>query len=295
MSSERDNSPLLSRSVNLASETERSLPAIADSPRRRSAETSWPGLGISRRQYSISLLQDGADPSHDTVSNLGESWRGYDNSREISIRSGIHGTHHSTNTYFENTRLEYSSSNACEKMEEKRERNLTERVSITFNELWLSEFGLLVVSFACFAAAFVILKCYDHINVHQWRHRISLNTTVSLLLVVGGAALAGPLSAIIGQAKWLWFKKQRRPLVYFQSFEGASRGPMGSIAFLARRRGGWVNSVSTSHFLGITANQRNRRRRDSNRKRLHGVCANELTPEQFLASSTLRRYPGTKQ
>jgi len=109
---------------------------------------------------------------------------------------------------------------------------------ITIKNLWLLEVASLIISLICFLAIAVVLRFYDGIDVHSWHHRITLNTTIALLAVVGGAALAGPLSASIGQAKWLWFKKRSRPLSHFQSFENASRGALGSALMLLQGRGG---------------------------------------------------------
>jgi Protein of unknown function (DUF3176) len=44
------------------------------------------------------------------------------------------------------------------------------------------------------------------------------------------------VAAVIGQSKWLWFKAPHR-LVDLQSFEDASRGPLGALKFMARHQG----------------------------------------------------------
>ena len=45
------------------------------------------------------------------------------------------------------------------------------------------------------------------------------------------------IAAVIGQSKWLWFKVPHK-LVDVQSFEDASRGPLGALKFMARYQKG---------------------------------------------------------
>jgi hypothetical protein len=61
---------------------------------------------------------------------------------------------------------------------------------------------------------------------------LQLNATVSIPAFLARASLLMAVAAVIGQSKWLWFKVTRR-LAVLQSFEDASRGPLGALKFMA--------------------------------------------------------------
>jgi len=50
-----------------------------------------------------------------------------------------------------------------------------------------------------------------------------------------------PIGAAIGQLKWIWFAQKERPLADFQTFDEASRGPIGSLKLIGRLKGVYVD------------------------------------------------------
>ncbi|KAK5659920.1 hypothetical protein OQA88_13384 [Cercophora sp. LCS_1] len=98
---------------------------------------------------------------------------------------------------------------------------------------WALEIGGLTLSIAATVAAAVVLWLYDGHPLEKWGFfALSLNTVISALGVVSRASLAFVLSSAIGQHKWNWFRKQHDGLGVFNKFDGASRGPWGSLGLL---------------------------------------------------------------
>jgi hypothetical protein len=70
----------------------------------------------------------------------------------------------------------------------------------------------------------------------DWAFALSPNAVVSILGAVSRASLAFAISAAMSQEKWTWFRRSARPLIDFDRFDEASKGPWGSI-----RLAWWVN------------------------------------------------------
>lgn len=113
------------------------------------------------------------------------------------------------------------------------------------NNLWVPEVASWTLSLVCFAAIVIVLVIYRERSIRDWKFPITLNTLIAILASVGDALLAGPLSAILGQTKWEWFRQKERPVTHFQEFEDASRGFFGSLKFLLTGRRGYVDDQTT--------------------------------------------------
>lgn len=70
---------------------------------------------------------------------------------------------------------------------------------------------------------------------------MTLNSLLALLTTVAKAGLMIPIGAAIGQLKWIWFAQKERPLADFQTFDEASRGPIGSLKLIGRLKGVYVD------------------------------------------------------
>ncbi len=81
-----------------------------------------------------------------------------------------------------------------------------------------------------------LLASYNQRPVNQWRSSIGLNTIVAVLSQAIVTALLVPVSSCVGQMKWIWYRRSHC-LADMDSFDRASRGPQGSLAFLWSLRG----------------------------------------------------------
>lgn len=130
--------------------------------------------------------------------------------------------------------------------------------SSTWLDSWLLEWICLTLSVACFAAITIVLRVYDGKLRPEIPYGLSLNTIVSMLATGCESALALVISEAISQLKWLWFQdhwqKREVPLFGMQTFDGASRGPLGSALMLFQHRGrslGSFGSLLTILLLGF--------------------------------------------
>lgn len=98
---------------------------------------------------------------------------------------------------------------------------------------WLLELLTSIASLILLAGIAVIFWYVDNKPLSAWSDRISLNAVISILTTACSAALMHGVSEFISQLKWLHFKNGPQKLENFEKFDGASRGPWGSLKFLA--------------------------------------------------------------
>ena len=108
-------------------------------------------------------------------------------------------------------------------------------------DTWLFEWISLAFSMACFAAIAIVLRVYDGKLRPEIPYGLSLNAIVSTLATGCKSALVLVIGEAISQLKWLWFqdhwRKRQVPLLGMQTFDAASRGPLGSVVILFQHRG----------------------------------------------------------
>ena len=105
---------------------------------------------------------------------------------------------------------------------------------LTDSLLW--EWLAMVVSIGALAAIGIVLGIYDGKPLHQWSHTIQLNTVLSTLATTLKGFMLISVCACLGQWKWLWCAGGSRALAEFDLFDGASRGPLGSLQLLSSLR-----------------------------------------------------------
>ncbi|KAJ9613578.1 hypothetical protein H2200_003520 [Cladophialophora chaetospira] len=104
------------------------------------------------------------------------------------------------------------------------------RVWNRFNDGWDGEITALLFSLACSIAIVVVLLVYDNRPTPKLSKGITLNAIVSVLATASKAALLFTTSSCLGQLKWIWFKGEKaRSLSHAQTFDDASRGPLGAL------------------------------------------------------------------
>jgi hypothetical protein len=100
---------------------------------------------------------------------------------------------------------------------------------------WALELVSWVCSACCLTAIAVVLAMHKDAPLPQWPLHITINAFVSFFSTLTRVSMSLPLAEAISQLKWIWFNRGRE-LHDFQSFDSASRGPLGSFQLLGRTR-----------------------------------------------------------
>jgi hypothetical protein len=106
---------------------------------------------------------------------------------------------------------------------------------------WLLELLSWLFSAVCMAAIIGVLIGLQDESLSKWvlaeKTGLTLNTYISILSKMAGAALILPVSEALGQLKWSWFLEHSKQMWDFEIFDNASRGPWGSLLLLIRTKG----------------------------------------------------------
>lgn len=80
---------------------------------------------------------------------------------------------------------------------------------------------------------------------------LSLNAYLSVLSALLKLALAIPLEEALGSQKYLWFSQAglKRPLMDFERFDDAARGPLGALRLLLRTRTRYNQTIFAQTLL----------------------------------------------
>ncbi|KAJ6035732.1 hypothetical protein N7540_000011 [Penicillium herquei] len=119
-------------------------------------------------------------------------------------------------------------------------------------DTWILEGASLIFSVACLISIYGILIAYSGKQRPSFVYNISLNAIISILATGCKSSLVFVVGEGISQLKWLWFQN-RRQLSYIQTFEDASRGPLGSIALLFRHQGRSLASLGAMVLIFMLA------------------------------------------
>lgn len=82
-----------------------------------------------------------------------------------------------------------------------------------------------------------VLRAYDQKPPPSFPYGLTLNTIVSIIQQHPKLALLFLIVELIGQLKWVWLRQGKKPLKHVQSFDDASRGPLGSLTILFGHKG----------------------------------------------------------
>jgi hypothetical protein len=103
---------------------------------------------------------------------------------------------------------------------------------------WLWEFVSISLSALCLCAIGLLLGCFNGQALpKEWPFGFTLNTYIAILSAFFKYTLAAPVDTAMGQLKWIWFRSTTKPLIDFERFDEASRGPWGSMVLFIRTRG----------------------------------------------------------
>ena len=97
----------------------------------------------------------------------------------------------------------------------------------------------------------IIMAQFDGHPIPKCSYGLTLNAVVSILAVIARSSLVLPLAEALSQVKWRWFWSRQRPIIDFETFDLASRGPWGSPSMLLNVR--MWNIGSLGAFLTLSA------------------------------------------
>lgn len=102
---------------------------------------------------------------------------------------------------------------------------------------WSLEIFSWIISALCMIAIIIILIFVDGKQQPSWH----VDSFISIISRVATSALLIPTAEAIGQCKWIHFRKGKsRSMWDLEAFDAATRGPMGSLLLILRRKGGYV-------------------------------------------------------
>lgn len=103
--------------------------------------------------------------------------------------------------------------------------------------VWWPELACIVLAFAALLALFATLYTYADKPSPDWPTWLSINTVVSIYVVLLKTCVLVITASGLGQLKWEWFAGRRaRPLADLVEFDSASRGPLGAVSLLWRTK-----------------------------------------------------------
>lgn len=118
---------------------------------------------------------------------------------------------------------------------------------------WLLEILSWLFSALCMAAVIGVLIYLKDDRLSKWslaeKTGLTLNTYISILSKMAGAALILPVSEALGQLKWSWFLEHSKQIWDFEIFDNASRGPWGSLLLLIRTKARALAAVGAMIML----------------------------------------------
>ena len=100
---------------------------------------------------------------------------------------------------------------------------------------WWEERVSIFVSLICTSLAVGVLFYMNGRSMQDWKLAIQPNSLIAIFATLTRAALIFPLAECIGQLKWVHFETPR-PLSLMESFDMASRGPLGAAKFIWHAR-----------------------------------------------------------
>lgn len=101
----------------------------------------------------------------------------------------------------------------------------------------------MALSLTSMAAIVIVLIGYDSRVFPSVPGDISLNAIVATLSTISKTSLIFFVSAVLGQLKWDWCEQQPRQLEDLDTFDQASRGPLGATKLLLGKTGRSVASI----------------------------------------------------
>ncbi|KAK4448388.1 hypothetical protein QBC34DRAFT_495363 [Podospora aff. communis PSN243] len=120
---------------------------------------------------------------------------------------------------------------------------------------WTWEMSSMLLSITATVAIIAVLKTYENHKFPSLPGGVSLNAGVAILSTISKSSLIFSVSAALGQLKWDWYESRARKLKDLETFDEASRGPLGAMKLLFERHMLFsiasIGSIITVLALGI--------------------------------------------
>lgn len=114
----------------------------------------------------------------------------------------------------------------------KRRKGSVQHIGVKSTFLWKWELFSMLLSVGALLAIAGILFAFDNQPLDSWHAVLRPNTVISALSTLSKSALLMVMGQGIGQLKWVYFEQRAQPLSDFDTFDAASRAPLGSLQFL---------------------------------------------------------------
>lgn len=124
----------------------------------------------------------------------------------------------------------------------------TKPLSSKINDYWVWEIVSCSISLIALAAIIAVLLEYDGKSIPDWPYGITINSVLSWITQILTASMAAVVASCLSQSKWIYFSMGDRPLADMNSYDWASRGPLGCTAFLWNSR---MKCVSSSRIQNV--------------------------------------------
>lgn len=105
-----------------------------------------------------------------------------------------------------------------------------------FLSQWWKELFAIFASVAFLIAVFAVLLNIDNTRLANWSMPFDMQPTalIAVLTTLSRVFLLAMIAEAIGQLKWKYFQQRPQRLDAIETFDSASRGALGSIAFLGK-------------------------------------------------------------
>ncbi len=127
------------------------------------------------------------------------------------------------------------------------QRERSNRIEIF--HIWWLELLCCVLFISALVAVVVTIRPYEGRPLPQWSYHLSINSLISIYVVILKVAMLLVAAEGLSQLEWRWFD-QDRPLKDLLRCENASRGPWGSLTMLWRLRGSQLVSSCRAFITG---------------------------------------------
>ncbi|KAF2174932.1 hypothetical protein K469DRAFT_685136 [Zopfia rhizophila CBS 207.26] len=113
----------------------------------------------------------------------------------------------------------------------RKQQKIIQSLSYLVKDSWFPEVQAIFTAWLALVMVFFLLGYYFNKAPFTW-HGLSLNTWVSIFSTIMKSLLLFTISGCLSQWKYISFSERRRKLIDFDLYDGASRGPNGSVALL---------------------------------------------------------------
>jgi hypothetical protein len=196
------------------------------------AYDSGPVLGVAGARAS------GADST--SASHLLRPERASEESRPpviTTVSTGEEASSDDTTSAYHLLRPDHASGET--KIPSGRSRVLHSSKRAGWTSSWIYEICAIVVSVAFMVASVVVLwKRIDGKPRSSWTLPLAPNTLIAIFSTLSKSAILLVVTSCISQLKWIYFGQRGHRLMDLQTFDDASRGPLGAVSLILRIRWG---------------------------------------------------------